>query len=370
MLFISNDELKPGMRLAKPIYNKNGILLYERNTKITDQGIYSIKNFGLIGIYVLEPAEPLPPMTEDDIEFEKFQSMSIFMLKDDLDSIVNKRPAKNIEKLVSNVITRYGNLDRKITFIQNLRSKEDYTYKHTLNVVILCALIAQKLNLKPKEKTDLLYAALYHDIGKLMIPSTILNKATADLTEEEQEIIRKCKIEGINFCNTDIKISQGTKSIVMLYYKDKIKTTYSTNSNTTKSSVLGNKILKVANDFDKLTAMDFDNGPSSEIAAICTMLADKESYDEEIVKALLNSINILITGSCVELTNREKGIVLVENIEDVLRPVVLQFTTNAILHLNDDKVYKDIQIKDIMKTMDNRYIIDKDLANNYFNSTN
>ena len=69
MLFVKTEDLKPGMRLAKPIYNRNGVMLYERNSKITSQGIISVNNFGLIGIYILEPAEPVPPMSEDDIEF-------------------------------------------------------------------------------------------------------------------------------------------------------------------------------------------------------------------------------------------------------------------------------------------------------------
>lgn len=58
MIFVKADELKKGMRLAKPIYNKNGVMLYERDSRLTEQGIVSIQNFGLIGIYVLEPAEP------------------------------------------------------------------------------------------------------------------------------------------------------------------------------------------------------------------------------------------------------------------------------------------------------------------------
>ena len=39
MRFVKTDDLKPGMRLARPIYNKNGVLLYERNTKLSVQGI-------------------------------------------------------------------------------------------------------------------------------------------------------------------------------------------------------------------------------------------------------------------------------------------------------------------------------------------
>ena len=67
MLFVKREDLKTGMRLARPIYNNNGVLLFERNSKLTQQGIESIRNFGLIGIFVLEPAEPVPPMTQDDI---------------------------------------------------------------------------------------------------------------------------------------------------------------------------------------------------------------------------------------------------------------------------------------------------------------
>ena len=32
MQFVKTADLKPGMRLAKPIYNKMGVLLYERDT--------------------------------------------------------------------------------------------------------------------------------------------------------------------------------------------------------------------------------------------------------------------------------------------------------------------------------------------------
>ena len=85
MIFVKTDDLKTGMRLGKPIYNKNGVLLYDRDTRLTRQAIHGIKNFGLMGLYILEPAEPLPPMTEDDINFERFQTMAVFSIREDLD---------------------------------------------------------------------------------------------------------------------------------------------------------------------------------------------------------------------------------------------------------------------------------------------
>lgn len=134
MIFVKKDDLKTGMRLARPIYNKNGVLLYERDSKLTTQSINSIKNFGLIGIFVLEPAEPVPPMTKDDIEFERFQTMCVFSIREELDNILLKSRTAKIQVLTSNIIRYYGHLDRKVTFMQNLRSKDDYIYKHDAGV--------------------------------------------------------------------------------------------------------------------------------------------------------------------------------------------------------------------------------------------
>ena len=75
MKFVKTDDLVPGMRLAKPIYNRNGVLLYDRNSALSAPGINSVKNFGLIGVYILEPAEPLPPMTREDLDFEQHQTI-------------------------------------------------------------------------------------------------------------------------------------------------------------------------------------------------------------------------------------------------------------------------------------------------------
>lgn len=55
MQFVESKDLRPGMRLAKPIYNKNGVLLYERDTRLSVQVINNIQNFMLIGVYILEP---------------------------------------------------------------------------------------------------------------------------------------------------------------------------------------------------------------------------------------------------------------------------------------------------------------------------
>ena len=150
MLFIRTDDLKPGMRLAKPIYNKLGVMLYDRDTRLTRQGIESIRNFELIGIYILEPAEPVPPLSDEDIAFEQFQTISMFQLRDCMDMIRKGRQPDKLPTLVSSILSQYGRLDHKLNFAQNLRSSADYVYKHSISVAILVAMLTHQLNIDRK----------------------------------------------------------------------------------------------------------------------------------------------------------------------------------------------------------------------------
>ena len=82
--------------------------VYDRNSKITSQGIISVNNFGLIGIYILEPAEPVPPMSEDDIEFERFQAMSVFTIREILDAYSKNQKEKDMYQFINQLLKKYG----------------------------------------------------------------------------------------------------------------------------------------------------------------------------------------------------------------------------------------------------------------------
>lgn len=359
MLFVKTSDLKQGMRLAKPVYNKKGVLLYGRDTKLTEQGIASIKNFDLIGIYVLEPAEPLPPMTDDDIEFERFQTMAVFSIKEDMQLILSKEVPVNLNKLADLIISNYGRGNKKISFTQNLRSPGDYVYKHSLNVAILAALISGQTRESFAEQREIVISALLHDLGKLTISDYLACKD--DPNDDEQAIIKRAITDGYNLLEYS-EITASTKRMVGQFQRE----AYSLGSNIyegrDKNLSGGTKILMIADEYDKLTAMKIDESPMSEIAVLKKLMSDDE-FDPKIVNALTDSINIVVPGVCIELTNGEKGLVIKENDENLLKPIVLGFNTNRIYNL--EQTNDSIQIKDIMKTMDNRIVVNQDLLREY-----
>lgn len=358
MLFVKRDELKTGMRLARPIYNKDGVLLYERNSKLTSQGIESIKNFGLIGIFILEPAEPVPPMTQADIDFERFQTMNVFSIQSELETIMMTRRLAKMPTIVANIIKNYGHLDKKLNFVQNLRSKEDYIYKHCLNVAILSAMITHVLNMKVDEQLETVQAAIIHDIGKLTVPKNIMDKDI--LSPEEQEAVHAAQIQGFNIIDIAFASSPNIKRICSQAQKalDSIDTGEDISA---MKMVNGAKVLAVAETFDTMTAMQVGREPESEVAALKYLLGNPQVYESRIVTGLIQTVNILYPGVSVELNTGEKALVLAANEQNILEPMILMFGDNSIVDLSNRDMYGDMEIKDIMKTMDNRHVMDMDL---------
>ena len=358
MLFVKVDELKPGMRLGKPIYNKNGVLLYDRDTKLTMQAIYGIKNFRLLGLYILEPAEPVPPMSEDDINFERFQTMAVFSIREDLDLIDSGKKDKGLDWLCSLIIKNYGDLNHKINFVQNLRSSEDYIYKHVLNVAILSAIIAGQMGFPVGRINLLVKSAILHDIGALKLPQLL---DAEDLDDGTKEVVKKNTQETLaRYGDLDEEVLRLITQMQELYTSEgdaEIPAAL-------KESVNAN-ILYVADAYDRMTAMKSFEEPTSEVKAVRELLADEERYNKKIVNALIHGISILYPGVCVELSNGEKGLVITENEDNIFEPTVLDFRNNNLYDLSDPSVKQTIEIADVMKTMDNRIKLDKNLLEEY-----
>ncbi len=357
MHFVKTEELKTGMRLARPIYNKKSILLFDRNSLLSVQAIESIRNFGLIGVYVLEPAEPLPPMTQEDLEFERFQIKAVSAIEEELDRILKTRKQSRIQTIADMVIRNYGHLDEKINFYQNLRSLEDYVSRHSLNVAILCAMITHVMNIRREEQYHTVCAALLHDMGKLKKHEDVYFGAPYS----REDAIRNCETQEEAYSVIEDAFATEGPAIRRICQQaaGKQLDLFPEEGKESRYKMLeGSNVLLVANRYDEITAMTLQGTAQSEVKAAQELLEHPEVYDPETVQALLRSINILPPGASVELSTGEKALVLRENEENVLCPTVVSFRDNSILNLALPQ-NEDIQIVDVMKTMDNRYILKK-----------
>jgi HD-GYP domain-containing protein (c-di-GMP phosphodiesterase class II) len=293
-------------------------------------------------------------MTEEDLEFERFQTMTVFSIQEELTGILNTKKQSKLQIIASMVTKNYGHVDKKINFIQNLRSREDYFYKHSMNVAILCAMLTHTLNIKLDEQNATILAALVHDIGKLKISPEKLDFSGEN--EEAGQMLKKAELGGYELIENALPEGKAIRRICM--QSEKAISDMKEGRSSDMKMLMGAKILAVADMYDSITAMQLEGTPKSEVAAIRYLLEHPETFDTEVVDALVSRINILVPGVSVELSTGEKALVISENENDILRPMVLSFRDNSIIDLGNKQAYGDIEIVDVMKTLDNRCIVD------------
>lgn len=359
MKFMKTDDLKPGMRLAKPIYNKDGVLLYERNSALTSPGISSVKNFGLIGIYILEPAEPLPPFSREDQIFEQLQTVYMFKLRECVELIQKRKKLEPLHTFVNDIVKHYGRLDHRVNFNQNLRSGEDFMYKHSISMAILVTMMTAYLKYPVPKQLAMVTAALLYDIGYIYVPKPIMEKGSDELSAADRDLVQQSLERGLTSLapyRNDYEYFPLALALMQNYvYADHPDKFALSNDKDIMGMI---NLLRVADQFDQMTAMNVGHEPVSEIAAMRSLKKDPKRYPTLYVSALAQCIHIVPHAANVDLSTGDTGIVLVENNIDFMRPIVLRLSNNTIYDLSQDDVYKEIQILDIMKTMDNRIAVD------------
>jgi putative nucleotidyltransferase with HDIG domain len=82
-----------------------------------------------------------------------------------------------------------------LTMLASLKSVDEYTFTHAVNVGILTMSLAESLGFSGSHLKDIGTAALLHDVGKIQIPEEILQKKGA-LDSDEREIMESHSING------------------------------------------------------------------------------------------------------------------------------------------------------------------------------
>lgn len=123
----------------------------------------------------------------------------IWVLKNlDIDKPFNFQTVKS---LAADFIESFNYSDNPLKYLADVKSEDEYTYIHTVNVAVLSTFLAKRIGITGAELLDVIYSALMHDVGKMLVPKEILNK-TEPLTPEEFETIKSHTLKGVMYlCN-------------------------------------------------------------------------------------------------------------------------------------------------------------------------
>jgi len=192
---IISDFMMPkmnGLEFLKTVKEKspNTVTILLTGYADKENAIRSINEIGLY--YYLEK-----PWNNNDLIQVVKNGLEKKTLEDDLKSKFlelnesNHEISRLYELLKHDYNTQTENTKNLIITLANvIEAKDKYTDGHTRRVGIISRMIGEKLELSEERINSLETAGIIHDIGKVGVPESILNKP-GRLTPEEFEIIKK-----------------------------------------------------------------------------------------------------------------------------------------------------------------------------------
>lgn len=348
---INVDELMPGMILAKEI-KKNGVKLLDKDVILTSKYIEKIKEIDfLLKVIIYED-------DEEEKEFNEFIEKSIKKLykkekvfeelstklydvyrKMERNPKISLTEFRNLHQSILEESKDYGITMRSIT---NNREVDEYLYRHSINVGILSHMLGKWIGLSKTELIFLTYAGMLHDIGKIRIESTILNKK-GKLTTEEFRVIKTHTVIGYEIVKQIPYMDESVSMGVLMHHERCDGSGYPLKLKNDKIHTYG-KIIAIADEFDAMTSNKVYKSKQSPFKVLEIMQEEALSkLDYNYWSVFLKGMMNCYIGEMVKLNNGDVGKIISIDESNMSKPLLL-VNSNFI----DLKEKNDIFIEDII----------------------
>lgn len=336
---LSITQLIPGMIVAEDIYDLDHELLVPKGTMLTDRLITKLDLYGILTIFAEDvlPADPLQENNDDtgssyseriksSPEFQLFKEdfkNEVELFRENMNMVVQKNTTLDVTTLLKNTLSIVANHSGSISILdmlQNMREYDDSTYTHSLNVALICNILAGWLKLSEKDIELATACGLFHDIGKMLIPYSIIAKP-GKLSDEEFATIKKHPSLGYQLLVSQ-DVDDHVKNAALMHHERSDGSGYPLKLKGNQIDPYA-RIVAIADVYDAMTAARCYRGPLCPFRVIEMFEAEGfQKYDVSILLPFLeNVVNSCLQNRCL-LSDGRKGTIIYINKEKLSRPVV------------------------------------------------
>ncbi|MFA5631856.1 MAG: HD domain-containing phosphohydrolase [Porticoccaceae bacterium] len=228
--------------------------------------------------------------------------------------------AEGLKKSVDDMVASVLRCPDAFNWLMRLRHTDLHTYDHALRTSMLSAQFGRYAGMSKEDIALLAMGALLKDVGKIGIPKSILKSSRRSV--EEEDVYRSFVDHGVEILRTIENLDPKVITVVR-YHCERYDGSGFPQGVGGGQIPLHARIVGIATEYDAISSPRESLHPVAPSRAVSLIynMRDKR-FQEDLVVKFIQSIGLYPTGTIVELTTGDLGIVMEQNPDSRLSPTI------------------------------------------------
>jgi len=209
-----------------------------------------------------------------------------------------------------------------IAWLKEIKRKDSYSYQHALGCAIWSASFGRHLGLEKAELQTLALGGLLCDVGKTRLPPDILSKQ-GSLSADEAALVHRHVQHSLEIVENATDLPPGIVEMVATHHERHDGSGYPYGLKGNHIPIFG-RIMGLVDSYDAMTCIRPYARSRSPHQAVAELYQQRGLlFQPELVEQFIQSCGIYPTGSLVELSTGQVGVVTEVHTLKRLRPRVM-----------------------------------------------
>ncbi len=240
----------------------------------------------------------------------------------------NHAAVKNAAQLVNNVTSVLKHEQATMTLMDIVSSTgmAEGLSSHALNVCIMSSIIGREMGLNPDELHMLGLGALFHDMGKRLLPMKVKFHSTGITMEPDPESSKLHPEKGKELMAKFKDFPKPSLEAIIQHHERLDGSGYPAGLSKEQISLFA-QIVMVADEYDELcnaAQLEHSLTPHEALSQLYRHVeAKNQRFSKEVILTLIQTMTVFPPGTLVELSDGAIGQVISVNLQNPTRPLLL-----------------------------------------------